>query len=113
MGSEQEFNTIGYIPRDGLTNGTVSKYKIYVSNTPFDGVSSEKSSKAIVDALGAANYEGTFTYQSTDASPVLKTAKFDNQRGRYLLFVVTEAINGFDASGNAKLRVTLLVLNSF
>lgn len=102
LGSEQEFNTIGYIPRDGLTNGTVSKYKIYVSNTPFDGVSSEKSSKDIVDALGAADYEGTFTYQSTDASPVLKTAQIGNQKGRYLLFVVTEAINGFETNGNAK-----------
>lgn len=102
LGSEQEFNTIGYIPRDGLTNGTVSKYKIYVSNTPFESVSSEKSSTAIVNALGNANYEGTFTYQSTDASTVLKTAKIGNQKGRYLLFVVTEAINGFDKSGNAR-----------
>lgn len=102
LGSEQEFNTIGYIPRDGLTNGTVSKYKIYVSNNPFEGVSSEKSSKAIVDALGAADYEGTFTYQSTDASTVLKTEKIGNQMGRYLLFVVTDAINGFDTNGNAK-----------
>lgn len=102
LGSEQEFNTIGYIPRDGLTNGTVSKYKIYVSNTPFESVSSEKSSAAIVNALGNANYEGTFTYQSTDASTVLKTAKIGNQKGRYLLFVVTEAINGFDESGNAR-----------
>lgn len=102
LGSEQEFNTIGYIPRDGLTNGTVRKYKIYVSNEPFPSVSSEKSSKDIVDALGDAKYEGTFTYQSTDRSPVLKTAKFNNQKGRYLLFVVTEAINGFDNNGNAQ-----------
>lgn len=102
LGSEQEFNTIGYIPRNGLTNGTVSKYKIYVSNSPFEGVSSEKSSKAIVDALGNANYEGTFTYQSTDRSPVLKTAQIGTQKGRYLLFVVTEAINGFDANGSAQ-----------
>lgn len=102
LGSEQEFNTIGYIPRNGLTNGTVSKYKIYVSNSPFESVSSEKSSAAIVNALGNANYEGTFTYQSTDASTVLKTAKIGNQKGRYLLFVVTEAINGFNADGSAK-----------
>lgn len=102
LGSEQEFNTIGYIPRDGLTNGTVSKYKIYVSNTPFESVSSEKSSAAIVNALGNANYEGTFTYQSTDASTVLKTAKIGNQKGRYLLFVVTEAINGFNPNGSAR-----------
>lgn len=102
LGSEQEFNTIGYIPRNDLTNGTVSKYKIYVSNTPFESVSSEKSSATIVNALGNANYEGTFTYQSTDASTVLKTAKIGNQKGRYLLFVVTEAINGFNANGSAK-----------
>ena len=101
LGSEQEFNTIGYIPRNGLTNGTVSKYKIYVSNEPFASVSSGKSSEAIVNALGDANYEGTFTYQSTDVSPVLKTAKINDQKGRYLLFVVTDAINGFDANGNA------------
>lgn len=103
LGSEQEFNTIGYIPRNGLTNGTVSKYKIYVSNSPFESVSSEKSSAAIVNALGNANYEGTFTYQSTDASTtVLKTAQIGNQKGRYLLFVVTEAINGFKTDGSAK-----------
>lgn len=102
LGSEQEFNTIGYIPRNGLTNGTVSKYKIYVSNSSFESVSSEKSSAAIVNALGKANYEGTFTYQSTDAPTVLKTAKIGNQKGRYLLFVVTEAINGFDNNGNAR-----------
>ncbi len=102
LGSEQEFNTIGYIPRNDLTNGTVSKYKIYVSNTPFESVSSEKSSATIVNALGNANHEGTFTYQSTDASTVLKTAKIGNQKGRYLLFVVTEAINGFNANGSAK-----------
>lgn len=101
LGSEQEFNTIGYIPRNGLTNGTVSKYKIYVRNTPFESVSSEKSSEAIVNALGDANYEGTFTYQSTDRSPVLKTAQIGDQKGRYLLFVVTEAINGFNADGSA------------
>lgn len=102
LGSEQEFNKIGYIPRDGLTNGTVSKYKIYVSDTPFESVSSEKSSADIVNALGEAKYEGTFTYQSTDRSPVLKTAEIGNQKGRYLLFVVTEAINGFNADGSAK-----------
>lgn len=101
LGSEQEFNKIAYIPRDGLTNGTVSKYKIYVRNTPFEGVSNGKLSKDIVNALGSANYEGTFTYQSTDHSPVLKTAEIGNQKGRYLLFVVTEAINGFE-NGNAK-----------
>lgn len=101
LGSEQEFNTIGYIPRDGLTNGTVSEYKIYVRNTPFESVSSEKSSEAIVNELGDANYEGTFTYQSTDRSPVLKTAKIGDQKGRYLLFVVTKAINGFNADGSA------------
>lgn len=102
LGSEKEFNTIGYIPRSGLTNGTVSKYKIYVSNEPFQSVSSEKSSKDIVDALGKANYEGTFTYQSTEASStVFRTAQIGNQKGRYLLFVVTEAINGFNADGSA------------
>lgn len=113
LGSEQEFNKIGYIPRDGLTNGTVSKYKIYVSDTPFESVSSEKSSADIVNALGEAKYEGTFTYQSTDRSPVLKTAEIGNQKGRYLLFVVTEAINGFDDSGNARTSGYLLVQNSF
>lgn len=102
LGSEQEFNKIGYIPRDGLTNGTVSEYKIYVSNSPFKSVSNEKSSEAIVNELGEAKYEGTFTYQSTDRSPVLKTAEIGNQKGRYLLFVVTKAINGFDANGNAQ-----------
>lgn len=102
LGSEKEFNTIGYIPRDGLTNGTVSEYKIYVRNTPFESVSSEKSSEAIVNALGDANYEGTFTYQSTDVSPVLKTAQIGDQKGRYLLFVVTKAINGFNDDGSAR-----------
>lgn len=89
LGTTQEFNKIGYMPRQGLGNGTVLSYKIYVSDTPFESVSSNKSAKAIVDALGSASMEGEFTYGTTAE---LKTANSSTTlSGRYVLFVVTNA----------------------
>ena len=89
LGTTQEFNKIGYMPRQGLGNGTVLSYKIYVSGAPFESVSSNKSAKAIVDALGSASMEGEFTYGTTAE---LKTAKSSTTlSGRYVLFVVTNA----------------------
>lgn len=95
LGSTQEFDKIGYVPREmengAVTNGTVKSYKIYVSNTPFDNVSNEKSAATIVNALGAASMEGTFDYTG-ETTANLKTAKSKTMlSGRYVLFVVTDA----------------------
>ncbi len=90
LGSEQEFNKIGYMPRIGLHNGYVKKYKVFVSNDPFDSVGDGKTAKSIVNALGdTQKMEGTFDFSDNQSN--LKTATADEMlRGRYVLFVATE-----------------------
>lgn len=90
LGSEQEFNKIGYMPRIGLHNGYVKKYKVFVSNDPFDSVGDGKTAKSIVDALGdTQKMEGTFDFSDNQSN--LKTATANEMlRGRYVLFVATE-----------------------
>lgn len=109
LGSKQEFNKIGYVRRNRnakgeFENGTVKSYKIYVSDNPFDQVSNEKNAAAIVNALGTAQFEGTFDYtdDTTDETAAkLKTAKSpDMLAGRYVLFVVTDAVNHEASNGN-------------
>lgn len=95
LGSKQEFNKIGYVPREmkngDVTNGTVYSYKIYVSDSPFDNVSDEKSAATIVNALGTASMEGSFNYDG-ETTAQLKTATSNTMlSGRYVLFVVTSA----------------------
>lgn len=94
LGSEQEFNKIGYMPRGGLDNGTVTAYKIYVSNTPFKNVSSDKNAAAIVNELGTPQMTGTFSYNGV--SEFKTETSRDMLRGRYVLFVVTDAIKKSD-----------------
>lgn len=94
LGSEQEFNKIGYMPRGGLDNGTVTAYKIYVSNTPFKNVSSDKNAAAIVNELGTPQMTGTFSYNGV--SEFKTETSRDMLRGRYVLFVVTDAIKKTD-----------------
>lgn len=102
LGSTQEFNKIGYVPRKMVggefDNGTVLSYKIYVSNSPFDKVSNEKSAATIVNALGAASMEGSFSYKD-ETTVQLKTATSKTMlSGRYVLFVVTDAVVRTDES---------------
>lgn len=82
LGSEQEFNKIGYMPRGGLDNGTVTAYKIYVSNTPFKNVSSDKNAAAIVNELGTPQMTGTFSYNGV--SEFKTETSRDMLRGRYV-----------------------------
>lgn len=94
LGSEQEFDKIGYMPRGGLDNGTVTAYKIYVSNTSFENVSSDKNAAAIVNELGTAQMEGTFSYNNVSEFKTATSPKM--LKGRYVLFVVTDAIKKSD-----------------
>lgn len=89
LGSVQEFNKIGYMPRIGLHNGYVKEYKVFVSNNPFDSVGDGKTAKSIVNALGDTQVmKGTFDFSDNQSN--LKTATADKMlRGRYVLFVAT------------------------
>lgn len=90
LGSEQEFNALGYMPRPGIYNGTILAYKLYVSNTPFESVSSDKSAADIVNALGTADIESSFDYSNDGSVATLKTYTFPKMlKGRYVLFVAT------------------------
>ena len=93
LGSEQEFQTIGYMPRTQLdANGVVKGYKLYVSNSPFETVSGGKTAAQIVSALGEPAMAGTFSYDG-ETSASLKTATATSAlKGRYVLFVVTDAV---------------------
>lgn len=98
LGSVQEFNKIGYMPRIGLENGYVKEYKVFVSNTPFETVGDGKTAKSIVDALGdTQKMKGTFDFSDNQSN--LKTATADEMlRGRYVLFVAT--VTGSIYQGN-------------
>ena len=92
LGSAQDFQTIGYMPRKNVkANGVVKGYKLYVSDSPFETVGNGKTAAQIVSALGDPAMEGTFSYEGENAS--LKTATATSVlRGRYVLFVVTDAV---------------------
>ena len=101
LGSEQEFNALGYMPRPSNSIGTVYNYKLYVSDTPFESVSSDKSAADIVNALGTADIESSFDYSNDGRVATLKTYTFPKMlKGRYVLFVATRAMtnNGSYAS---------------
>lgn len=67
LGSVQEFNKIGYMPRQDMGNGYVIGYKVYVSDTEFPSTANGTSASDIVNALDATNLamEGTFDYTMT------------------------------------------------
>ena len=104
LGSEQEFDALGYMPRPyiyGIGNGTVYDYKLYVSDTPFENVSSDKSAADIVNALGTADIESSFDYSNDGSVATLKTYTFPKMlKGRYVLFVATRT-NTNSGSGYA------------
>ena len=89
LGSVQEFNKIGYMPRIGLHNGFVKEYKVFVSDTPFESVGDGKTAESIVNALGETQkMKGTFDFSDNQSN--LKTATANEMlRGRYVLFVAT------------------------
>ena len=90
LGSEQEFDALGYMPRPSATTGTIYDYKLYVSDTPFESVSSDNSAADIVNALGTADIESSFDYSNDGSEATLKTYTFPKiLKGRYVLFVAT------------------------
>ena len=93
LGSAQEFQTIGYMPRKNVKdNGVVKGYKLYVSDSPFETVGNGKTAAQIVSALGDPAMAGTFSYEGENTAS-LKTATAKSVlRGRYVLFVVTDAV---------------------
>lgn len=93
LGSEQEFQTIGYMPRKNVkNNGVVKGYKLYVSDRPFETVSSSKTAAQIVSALGEPAMKGTFSYEGENTASLKTATATSVLKGRYVLFVVTDAV---------------------
>lgn len=90
LGSVQEFNKIGYMPRPNLDNGIATHFKLYVSDTAFPSTANGTKAADIVNALDATKLaiEGDFDY--SDGQVTMKKATADKMlRGQYVLFVVT------------------------
>lgn len=90
LGSVQEFNKIGYMPRPNLDNGIATHFKLYVSDTAFPSTADGTKAADIVNALDATKLaiEGDFDY--SDGQVTMKKATADKMlRGQYVLFVVT------------------------
>lgn len=93
LGSEQVFQTIGYMPRKNVKdNGVVKGYKLYVSDRPFETVSSSKTAAQIVSALGEPAMKGTFSYEGENTASLKTATATSVLKGRYVLFVVTDAV---------------------
>lgn len=93
LGSAQEFQTIGYMPRKNVKgNGVVKGYKLYVSDSPFETVGNGKTAAQIVSALGDPAIEGTFSYEGENTASLKTATATSVLRGRYVLFVVTDAV---------------------
>ncbi len=89
MKNVAEVSGIEYTPRSSGTNGIVTGYKIYVSETPFDDVPTPASSADVKNTVGNRTGEVASGTWTNDA--MVKTATFTSTRGRYILFVVTSA----------------------
>lgn len=93
LGSAQDFQTIGYMPRKNVKdNGVVKGYKLYVSDSPFETVGNGKTAAQIVSALGDPAMEGTFSYEGENTASLKTATAISVLRGRYVLFVVTDAV---------------------
>ena len=101
LGSEQEFNALAYFPTSGYYSSyNVKDYKLYVSDTPFENVSSGKSAADIVNALGVADIESSFDYSNDGGVATFKTYTFPKMlKGRYVLFVATSNRGEYSNSG--------------
>ena len=95
LGSEQEFNALAYLPESGYSYRNIKDYKLYVSDTPFENVSSDKSAADIVNALGTADIESSFDYSNDGSEATFKTYTCPKMlKGRYVLFVATSNRGG-------------------
>ena len=99
LGSEQEFNALAYFSKSSYSGYNVKDYKLYVSNTPFENVSSGNSAADIVNALGTADIESSFDYSNDGSVATFKTYTFPKMlKGRYVLFVATSNREGYSNS---------------
>ena len=89
LGKETSFKSIGYVPRSGLSNGTATSFKLYVSNTEFESVSDSKNAASIVNALGDPAMTGTFTYADGEGQTIKTASSETALTGRYVMFVIT------------------------
>lgn len=89
LGKETSFKSIGYVPRSNLGNGTVTSFKLYVSNTEFESVSDSKNAASIVNELGDPAMTGTFTYADGEGQTIKTASSSTELKGRYVMFVVT------------------------
>ena len=95
LGSEQEFNALAYLPQSDYSSRNVKDYRLYVSDTPFENVSSDKSAADIVNALGTADIESSFDYSNDGSEATFKTYTCPKMlKGRYVLFVTTSNRGG-------------------
>ena len=100
LGSEQEFNALAYLPQSGYSSRNIKDYKLYVSDTPFENVSSDKSAADIVNALGTADIESSFDYSNDGSEATFKTYTYPKMlKGRYVLFVATSNRGGNSVYG--------------
>ena len=100
LGSEQEFNALAYLPQSGYSSRNIKDYKLYVSDTPFENVSSGRSAADIVNALGTADIESSFDYSNDGGVATFKTYTFPKMlKGRYVLFVATSNRGEYSNSG--------------
>lgn len=89
LGKETSFKSIGYVPRSGLSNGTATSFKLYVSNTAFESVSDSRNAASIVNAQGDPAMTGTFTYADGEGQTIKTASSETVLTGRYVMFVIT------------------------
>ncbi len=89
LGKETSFKSIGYVPRSGLSNGTATSFKLYVSNTEFESVSDSRNAASIVNAQGDPAMTGTFTYADGEGQTIKTASSETVLTGRYVMFVIT------------------------
>ncbi|MDP2541309.1 hypothetical protein CSC81_02155 [Tenacibaculum discolor] len=75
-----------YLPRQTGSNGTISDYEIYVSDTP--------------SSWGTAVATGTFASNQTE-----KTVSFPKKQGQYVRLVATSEINGANYTSAAEINI--------
>lgn len=91
LGQNMNLGGFCYLPRPltpqgAIGDGTVSAYKVFVSNTPYNVTATDFSVPTSTPAM-----EGTFTYNTREWKYAQSTTAFS---GRYILFVVTGSTSG-------------------
>lgn len=87
LGEEMDLGGFAYLPRPENGNGTISAYKVFVSNTAYDVTASGFEIPTTTPAM-----EGTFTYGSERVWKYATSAS--TLHGRYVLVVSTASKSG-------------------